>query len=176
MQTQPVDTDRGGEEAGADAASASAAVEVQPSSSDYFLYDKSRLVVWGIDPVLDPLAREYTLTAGHFLSEDDDRYEVILVEDYAKANKISLGEDLHIVTPEGAEYLEVVGLMSKEGAGRMNNGDFGIMHLATAQHLFSRPDELDQVDVVVDPSAASGAGLDALRAALQDKIRNRTTR
>lgn len=170
VQTRPVDTGSGADTTIATAASPSAAVEVQPSSSDYFLYDKSRLVVWGIDPLLDPLAREYKLTAGRFLSEDEDSYEVILVEDYAQANNISLGEDVYFVTPEGSESLEVVGLMSKEGAGRMNSGDFGVMPLATAQYLFSRPAELDQVDVVVDPNAASGAGLDALRAALQDRL------
>jgi hypothetical protein len=107
------------------------------------------------------------------LSETENGYEVVLVEDYAKANEINLGDDLHITTPGGSEYLRVVGLMSWEGAGRMNSGNFGIMPLSTAQYLFNRADELDQVDVVVDPSAASGAGLDALKTSLQDKLEER---
>lgn len=169
VQTQPVDAKGGDNQPPPDAASSSTGVSIE-SSSDYFLYDKSRLLIWGIDPLLDPLAREYKISAGRFLSEAENGYEVVLVEDYAKANEINLGDDLHITTPGGSEYLRVVGLMSKEGAGRVNSGDFGIMHLSAAQYLFNRADELDQVDVVVASGVASGAGLDALKASLQDRL------
>lgn len=149
-------------------------VQTQPVdaqlASDSFLYGESRLELWGISPSLDPLAREYKISAGRFLGEAEDAYEVVLVEDYARTNRINVGDDLRVVTPDGSELLRVVGLMSKEGPGRLNNGDFGVLPLATAQYLFRRPDELDQVDLIVTPDLANGSGLDTLRASLQDKL------
>ncbi len=128
------------------------------------------LLLYGIDPALDVQAREYKVAAGQFLSPDPDVYEIVLVQEYADDKEVQVGDDVDIVTPERVETLRVVGLISKEGPGRLNNGAFGVIPLRTAQEIFSRLGDLDQMDIVAAPEAASGAGLDTLKAALQARL------
>lgn len=128
------------------------------------------LTIYGIDPSLDSQVREYTIVAGQFLPPDRDVYEVVLGKEYADENDIEVGRDLRILTPNGIERLRVVGLMSKEGAGQLNNGTFGVVPLRAAQEVFGRVGDLDQIDIVATPEAASGAELDELKAALQERL------
>jgi putative ABC transport system permease protein len=128
------------------------------------------LLLYGVDPSLDPRAREYTIVAGRFLPPDLDAYEVVLVEDYADDEQIQVGDDVQILTPERVETLRVVGLMSKEGPGRLNNGAFGIIPLETAQWIFGRTGDLDQIDIVAVPEATSSASLDSLKVKLQARL------
>lgn len=130
----------------------------------------SGLTLYGIDPEVDTLAREYKIVAGQFLPPDRDAYELVLVEDYANENDIRVGSDLQVLTPQGSEWLRVVGLMSKEGPGRLNNGAFGVIPLQAAQEIFARAGDLDQIDVVAAPEAADGVQLDALKTALQARL------
>jgi putative ABC transport system permease protein len=118
------------------------------------------LTLYGIDPSLDPQAREYKIVAGQFLLPDLDTYE----------NHIQVGRDLEILMAEGVEILRVVGLVSKEGPGQLYNGAFGIIPLRAAQEVFGRVGDLDQIDVVATLQAASGTGLDNLKAALQARL------
>jgi putative ABC transport system permease protein len=128
------------------------------------------LTVYGIDPALDPQAREYEMAAGRFLSPDLDAYDIVLVKNYAENNDIAVGNDVRIVTPAGVELLRVVGLLSKEGAGQLNNGAFGILPLGAAQRIFGRSGDLDQVDILASTEVAGAAGLDQLKAALQERL------
>lgn len=130
----------------------------------------SGLSLYGIDPLLDVQARDYQIVAGQFLSSDNEAYDVVLVKDYADEQGLRVGSDLEIVVPEGIEQLRVVGLMSKEGPGRLNNGSFGIVPLRTAQRIFGRVGDLDQIDIVATPQASTGPELDALKAALQTQL------
>ena len=128
------------------------------------------LTLYGIDPVLDVQARDYQIVEGQFLSADTEAYDVVLVKDYADQQGFRVGNDLEIVVPEGIEHLRIVGLMSKEGPGRLNNGNFGVLPLRTAQRIFGRLGDLDQIDIVAAPQAGSGTALDALKAALQAQL------
>lgn len=56
------------------------------------------LTLYGIDPSLDPQAREYKIVAGQFLSADLDAYDIVLVQDYADKKDIQLGRDIEILT------------------------------------------------------------------------------
>jgi putative ABC transport system permease protein len=128
------------------------------------------LSLYGIDPSLDSQAREYKIVAGQFLSADLDAYDVVLVKDYADEKDIQLEHDIEILTSDGIETLRVVGLMSKEGAGQLNNGAFGVIPLKAAQEIFDRVGDLDQIDIVATAQAASGAELDSLKTALQARL------
>jgi putative ABC transport system permease protein len=66
--------------------------------------------------------------------------------------------------------LRVVGLMDKEGPGRLNNGAFGVIPLRAAQEIFSRLGDLDQIDIVATPEVANGPGLDQLKAGLEAQL------
>ena len=146
--------------------------EAAPSQLDLSLFGTvaGGLMVYGIDPALDAEAREYKIAAGQFLSRDLDAYDIVLVKDYAENNDIAVGHDVRIVTGTGVELVRVVGLLSKEGAGQLNNGAFGILPLVAAQEIFGRSGDLDQVDILSSPEVAGTAGLDQLKAALQERL------
>ena len=136
----------------------------------FFRVAAGGLLLYGVDPSLDPQVREYKIVAGRFLPPDPDAYDVVLVEDYAGDEQIQVGDDVQVLTPERVETLRVVGLMSKEGPGRLNNGAFGIIPLETAQRIFGRTGDLDQIDIVAVPEAASGPSLDSLKVKLQARL------
>ncbi len=146
--------------------------EVPPSQMgiSFFGAVAGGLTIYGIDPSLDPQAREYKIVTGQFLPPDLEAYDIVLVKDYADEKKVQVGRDLKILTSEGVQTLRVVGLMSKEGPGQLNNGAFGIIPLRAAQEIFSRLGDLDQIDIVAMPQAASGAELDNLKATLQARL------
>ncbi len=89
--------------------------------------------------------------------------EVVVVEDFAKENDLQVGKFMEIVAGTGIEKLRVVGLIAKEGAGQLNNGSFGILPVETAQRLFYRDGELDQIDLVVEKEMTGGQELETLR-------------
>lgn len=128
------------------------------------------LLLYGIDPAQDSLVREYKLDLGEFLSPDRNELEIVLVKDFAEENKLQLGKTITVRTPSGNARLKIVGLIAKEGPGQLNNGSFGVIPLETAQKLFDRPNQLDQVDILAAPGDRSPQKLDALKAALQDRL------
>ncbi len=151
--------------------------EAPPSSLDISMFGAvaSGLALYGIDPSLDPEAREYKIVAGQFLTPALDPYDIVLVKDYADDKDIEVGEDLRILTSEGPQIVRVVGLMSKEGPGQLNNGAFGVVPLQAAREMFGRSGDLDQIDIVATPETATTSGLDELKAALQARLGARYT-
>ncbi len=77
------------------------------------------------------------------------------METYAEDKEIEVGDWLAVITPNGVESLKVVGLIAREGAGQTANGSFGVIPLRTAQELFNRDGELDQVDILTEKSQPS---------------------
>ena len=59
-----------------------------------------QLTLFGIDPILDPLAREYNLVAGGFLSNNLNALDVVLVQEFAEDQDVWLNDWIDIVTPE----------------------------------------------------------------------------
>ena len=57
------------------------------------------LTVYGIDPKLEPDAREYEVVAGEYLPDDLDAYEILLVDEYASDNQLEVGGDVTLLTP-----------------------------------------------------------------------------
>ena len=128
------------------------------------------LLVYGIDPAKDTLVRDYKLEAGTFLTEDPNEFHIVLVREFAEENNLQLGKSVTIRTPAGNARLKIIGLISREGPGQLNNGAFGVVPLDTAQKIFERPNELDQVDILAAEENRSPQELDALKASLQDRI------
>ncbi len=147
--------------------------ELTPAEIGVSLFGAVRgsLALYGIDPALDMEAREYKIVEGEFLSpKEPEAYDVVLVKDFATEKELQVGSELRIVVAGGTEVLQVVGLMSKEGPGQINNGAFGVIPLQTAQALYSRAGELDQIDIVAAPEASSGQDLDRLQASIQERL------
>jgi putative ABC transport system permease protein len=128
------------------------------------------ITLHGIDPARDPKVREYNLIAGRFLKDTSPEREVVLVQDYAEDQDLKIGDPFTILTPGGAEDLQVVGFIAREGAGQTNNGSFGVIPLETAQELFNRNNELDQVDILTTGPTASRKELELLKQNLQTRL------
>lgn len=128
------------------------------------------LLIYGIIPDRDSLVRDYRLVEGRFLEARDEAYEIVLVKSFADDKDLTVGQDVAIRTPTGAESLRVVGLIAKEGAGKLNNGAFGVVPLATAQNLFTRGSDIDQIDIVAQPGFDDTRSLDLLKEELQARL------
>ncbi len=133
-------------------------------------FDMGGLQVYGIDPAVDSMVRDYTLEAGEFLQTGSDEQEIVLVKNFAEDNNLAVGKRVELVTPNGLEEFEVVGLFAKEGAGQINNGTFGVIPLRVAQDLFNRSSELDQVDIVLKPTYKLKEKLEAAKVSLQNRL------
>ena len=126
------------------------------------------LMLFGVDMLLDSAVRDYTLIQGRLLSLDQNAAEVVLVQDFADANQIELGQQISILTPLGVQRLSVIGLIKKEGPGKVNKGAFGLIPLRLGQQLFGRSGEVDAIDVLaVDQDQEA---LENLKALIQYKV------
>lgn len=139
-------------------------------SISVFVASASGLILYGIDPSLDRQVRDYKIVAGEFLPSERDTQELVLVKDYADDKGLRVGSKVLLVMPGGIEQFRVIGLMSKDGPGRLNNGAFGIIPLITAQRLTERGSKVDQIDVVAVSDQATSEQLDRLKAALQAEL------
>jgi putative ABC transport system permease protein len=136
----------------------------------FFGSDIGGLTLYGINPGQDTQVRDYSIVEGVYLSQDPNSTEVVLVENFAEDNDIQIGKSIEIVTGDGIETLNVVGLMAKEGPGQLNNGAFGIIQLPTAQKYYYRQDELDQIDIVVDPNYEEKTKLEQVKSKIQQIV------
>jgi len=135
----------------------------------FFGTESGGFLLHGINPQLEPLARDYTITNGRFLTGEGDSSELVLVENYAEDEGITVGDRIEIVTPNGKEELRVVGLMAREGPGQINNGSFGILPFETAQRMFNRIGEYDQLDIMLD-EADNTQVIEENRLAIQNRL------
>ena len=127
------------------------------------------LTLIGVDPEIDPLVRQYDLTAGRWIK--GEKYEAVLTGRYADDKGLEVGEDLRILTPNGQERLRIVGLISPTGAGLLNDGIVAFAPLPVAQELFERGGRIDALDVVVDAGIANSPDeLAALKARLAGRL------
>ena len=127
-------------------------------------------LIQGIDPSLDPLARDYVVTQGRFLKPDQDAAEIVLVDSYAEDQELRLGQWVGVLTPGGVERLRLVGLIAREGPGLTNSGAFGVMPIRAAQERFDRADEVDQIDLLLTEEAASSQSIEETRLVLQKRL------
>ncbi|MBI3242077.1 MAG: ABC transporter permease [Chloroflexi bacterium] len=127
------------------------------------------LMLFGVDAEVDPTVRQYDLTAGRWLQGEE--YEVVVTETYANDKTLSLGDDLVVLTPDGQERLEIVGLAQKSGAGLLNDGAVGFIPLSVLQDAFSRGADVDQIDLVAAPEVANSPdALEALKEGLAARL------
>lgn len=130
-------------------------------------FDMGGFLIYGIDPQADLAVRDYTLTQGDFLSLDRDAQEIVLVENFALENELKVGKKVNLLTENGPQEFRIVGLIAKTGAGQNNNGAFGVIPLQTAQKLYNRAGELDQIEIILKPKSISTGELESAKADLQ---------
>ncbi|MCC6190711.1 MAG: ABC transporter permease [Anaerolineales bacterium] len=129
----------------------------------------SSLQILGVDPELDPLVRQYALAGGRWLQ--GEAYEAVLSETYAGDKDLRVGDDLVIVAAGGQERLRIVGLVRREGAGLLNDGQVAFVPLPVAQDLFGRAGYLDEISIVAALEVANApAALEALKDRLGERL------
>lgn len=143
-------------------------VEMDALQLNFFGTDSGGLLLHGIDPLVEPFARDYNITTGRFLDVSPNDNETVLVENYANDEEIKVGDNVEIITPNGVESFKVVGLMAREGPGLTNNGAFGIITITDAQKMFNRVNEYDQLDLLVNLD--NGSDLESIRVAIQNRL------
>lgn len=132
--------------------------------------DPGGLQLYGVDPEIDTQVRSYEIGAGRFLAPSAAEPEIVLVDSYAEENSIQLGDAIEIAATTGIETLRVVGLMEKKGVGQTNNGAFGVVPILTAQKYFFRSNEIDQIDLMLQPAYTAGTDLDSLKTRIQQTV------
>jgi putative ABC transport system permease protein len=128
------------------------------------------LLLHGIIPAMEQTTRDYKIVEGRFLTDEPDVREVVLVESFARDEEIRIDDLIEIITPNGVRELRVVGMISRDGPGQTNNGNFGIIPLETAQQMFNRGDDIDQIDIVPVNPNPSTKELASLRDAVQAEM------
>lgn len=125
------------------------------------------LLIFGVDPALDPAVRDYELVTGSLLPEDEDAYAALVVQDYAQEKGLTVGDDLTILVANSEESFRITGIIRKAGPGLQNNGAVAIVPLGAAQAVFNQGSDLSQIDLVVEPDIAeSPRRLEELKAQL----------
>lgn len=123
----------------------------------------------GIDPNLDPQVRVYNLVEGRL--PETGRYETVLPQKYAQEKKLTLGQNLEIVTLTGAEKLEIVGLLADDGAGLLNSGAVAFVPLEIVQDMFVLGDQFSEITVQVTPGIGRDVeALSELKAVLSERL------
>ena len=129
------------------------------------------VLLYGVDPDLDPQVHTVHIVEGRFFDSrvDKDKQVIILTRDYAQEKGLAVGDDVELLVTDGTGRFEIVGLMAKEGLGYSHRGRIGLLPLRTSQWVFERGREIDQIDVV----SALGADTEQLKADLQATLGRR---
>jgi len=135
---------------------------------NFFGTSAGGLLLNGVDPELELLARDYAITQGRFLDPVTRDLEVVLVDTFASEKSLTVGKMIEIVTPNGREKVKLVGVIAREGPGLTNNGNFGVLSVQTAQKLFNRNDELDQIDLLTSKTAVDA--VEDVQAQVQSRL------
>ncbi len=128
-----------------------------------------QLMLLGVDAVRDMAVRSYSLSEGRWI--ENDRYEIVLNEQYMKEKELTFGKDITILTSNGLEKLTIVGVLQNKGAAVSNSGSVGFVPLNVLQGLFDRGEKIDAIDCLVDGAITnSQPKLDELKQRLQASL------
>lgn len=125
------------------------------------------VLVLGVDPNRDELARDYVFRAGRSLGQEDG---LLLEAGFAESRQFSLGMRVRLWTPSGLCELPIVGLLEPQSAATFNGGAVVFMPLTTAQRLFALHNRINAVHLVlndgIDPGRLTAELRDLLPAGL----------
>ena len=125
--------------------------------------------VRGFDVTLDPLLQVYNLVEGGFPS--GSKFEIMVTQKFAEDKSYELGNYLPIVTPTGTVKVKIVGLLSEEGAGLVNDGQVGFVPYDVVQQVFDIGHNVNEILIQVEPGIGSNPKmLEELKTNLQNRI------
>lgn len=112
---------------------------------------RARLQLLGIDPARDQQVRDYDITVGRGLEDDDD---LLLDRAFAERMKIQLDEKVKVLSRRGLKQLKVVGLVDSRGGTALHQAGTMFVSLKKAQSLFGAKQKIDRLQIVVKADAS----------------------
>ena len=94
---------------------------------------------------------------------------LLLSRKVATALNVDVGETIVVSTPEGAQALELSGLVSGGPVSLLDGGNVGVMLLPAAQEVFGRSGQVDSIYVTGDPAVDLGE----VEAAIEERLDGR---
>jgi putative ABC transport system permease protein len=85
-----------------------------------------------------------------FLNTPDS---IILGREFAERRSLHVGDTIPLVAPGGVQRFRIRGLLDPEGLSRTLRGRLVVMDLFAAERAFTADEQINQIDVVVDPTA-----------------------
>jgi putative ABC transport system permease protein len=133
------------------------AVPVVEAVVDTRIAGQGTILILGVDMTGDRSLREYDLESGDeaviddplvFLAQPDS---LIITNEFASQNHLSVGSRLVLGTAEGAKPFTIRGIMKSSGLSSAFGGNLAIMDIYAAQKMFGRGRKFDRIDVGVAP-------------------------
>ena len=149
-----------------------------PLETDRGAYSKRgpALQVLGVDVLRDRTIRRYRLirtqengtepSARELLALLADPRSVVLTEQLARRQQISIGNRIALLIGDTRREFVVRGLLLDEGPARALQGNFALLDIAAAQLAFNRLGLLDRVDIKLKP----GLDVNATENELQKRL------
>jgi len=123
----------------------------------------ARTQVLGIDPRIDQLVRDYSISEGTQLKTLKD---VVLDASFAKSLKINVGDDIKLLSGGGLKEFKVVGLATPNGTNAISLGGAAYLVLPAAEATFGSKSTIDQVQLIVK----EGSQAEDVKAALLERL------
>jgi putative ABC transport system permease protein len=133
------------------------AVPVIEAVVDTRIAGGGNILVLGVDMTGDRSLRDYDLESGDdaviddplvFLAQPDS---LIITNEFAEANRLTVGSRLVLGTAEGAKPFTIRGIMKSSGLSSAFGGNLAIMDIYAAQKMFGRGRKFDRIDVGITP-------------------------
>ena len=105
------------------------------------------LEVFGIDPQLDPLVREYEIRSGRTVESGD---EIVVDEALARRLNVSPGDTVKLLSDRGLKSFELVGTLAPKGGTALRQAGMALLPLKKAQSIFRATSKLDAIQIVLD--------------------------
>lgn len=111
-----------------------------------------RMVLMGIDPAKDEAVRDYKLEEGQFFPDGEG---ALLEVGFARGLGVKVGQEIRIFTAmrPPIQTLNVVGLLSPQGAAGFNEGGIVFLPLDVAQDYFRKPGQVSSTSIILAEEA-----------------------
>jgi putative ABC transport system permease protein len=108
------------------------------------------VLVLGVDPERDVVARPYEIREGHGLGAEEG---AVLPADFARGHQIHVGQPLTLLTLLGPRVVHVTGLAEGKSMSTFNGGAVVLLSLRKAQALFGLGSQINSVQIVLEETA-----------------------
>lgn len=116
------------------------------------------LFIQGVDLLIDPRVRQYSLVTMEESPEDILREilnpgNILLTEKFAHRYSLKKGDRASFVVDDQVWELVVAGLLQSTGSGAFMGGNLAVVDICFAQLLFNKPGVLDRIDLILEKGA-----------------------